>query len=145
MAIDNHKKCKTGKQRYDSILGALSAKAYLNRNFRIKNRDKLIKSGYYCNKCYGYHLSSNEKKAKPKNNMNDKLFNGFNNGRDKSDGVGGKPNEMMMPLKIIKKDETEMLLNKFAVDLYQHLRPSKLMTTNDIAQFIIDWINENNK
>lgn len=117
--------------------------AYINsKEWKELKLDLLIKSAYYCNKCYGYHLSS-IKKSKPKNNMNDKVFNGFNNERDKSNGVGGKPNEIMMPLKIIKKDETEMLLNKFAIDLYQHLRPSKLMTTNDIAQFIIDWLNEN--
>jgi hypothetical protein len=41
--------------------------------------------------------------------------------------------------------EIDDLLNNFAVDFYYHLRPSKLMTTNDIAQYIIDWINEHRK
>jgi len=40
------------------------------------------------------------------------------------------------------KEMEEMLLNRFAVDFYNHLRPNKLMTTNDIAQFIIDWKNK---
>lgn len=39
-----------------------------------------------------------------------------------------------------ENEEIEMLLNRFAVEFYQHLRPSKLMTTNDIAQFIIDYL-----
>lgn len=77
--------------------------------------------------------------------MEDKVFNGFNNGRDKSDGVGGEPHQAQITFNIIKKDKTEMLLNQFAVDFYMHLRPSKLMTTNDIAQFIIDWLNENKR
>lgn len=34
----------------------------------------------------------------------------------------------------------DMLLNRFANEFYQHLRPSKHMTTNDIAQFIIDFL-----
>lgn len=34
----------------------------------------------------------------------------------------------------------DMLLNRFANDFYQHLRPSKHMTTNDIAQYIIDFL-----
>ena len=37
-----------------------------------------------------------------------------------------------------------MLLNRFANEFYQHLRPSKLMTTNDIAQFIIDFLDKKN-
>lgn len=45
----------------------------------------------------------------------------------------------------MKDKEIDMLLNQFANDFYWHLRPSKLMTTNDIAQFIIDWLNENDK
>jgi hypothetical protein len=70
--------------------------------------------------------------------MENKL-NGFNNGRDTSDGVGGEKLQMIF---VIKESE-EMLLNRFAVDFYNQLRPSKLMTTNDIAQFIIDWKNGN--
>lgn len=72
--------------------------------------------------------------------MEDKVFNGFNNGRDKSDKVGREHPQAKMPINIIKKDETEMLLNQFAVDFYRHLRPSKLMTTNDIAQFVTDFL-----
>lgn len=70
----------------------------------------------------------------------DKELNGFNNWRDKSDGVGGEPNLFVMPIKNTVKDEKEMLLNYFAVEFYQHLRPSKLMTTNDIAQFVTDFL-----
>lgn len=70
----------------------------------------------------------------------DILLNGFNNGRDKSDGVGGEPNQFVMPIKNTVKDEKEILLNSFAVEFYRHLRPSKLMTTNDIAQFVTDFL-----
>jgi hypothetical protein len=70
--------------------------------------------------------------------MENKL-NGFNNGIDASDGVGGEKPQMI----IVVREAEELLLNRFAVDFYRHLRPSKLMTTNDIAQFIIDWKNGN--
>ena len=43
----------------------------------------------------------------------------------------------------IKKDNrpnNDMLLNRFANEFYQHLRPSKHMTTNDISQYIIDFL-----
>lgn len=69
-----------------------------------------------------------------------KLLNGFNNGRDKSDGVGGEPNQFVMPIKNTVKDEKEILLNSFGVEFYRHLRPTKLMTTNDIAQFVTDFL-----
>jgi hypothetical protein len=67
-------------------------------------------------------------------------LNGFNNGIDPSDGVGGEKVQRIF----VMKESEEMMLNRFAVDFYYHLRPSKLMTTNDIAQYIMDWMNENN-
>jgi len=69
--------------------------------------------------------------------MGNKL-NGFNNGMDASDGIGCEKPQM----KVLIKESEEMLLNRFAVDFYRHLRPSKLMTTNDIAQYIMDWSNK---
>lgn len=42
----------------------------------------------------------------------------------------------------VNKRRDDMLLNRFANEFYQHLRPSKLMTTNDIAQFIIDFLDK---
>jgi hypothetical protein len=62
----------------------------------------------------------------------------------KSQNGNGQPPKGGKPQMILGANESEeMLLNKFAVDFYYYLRPSKLMTTNDIAQFTIDWKNEN--
>ncbi len=42
-----------------------------------------------------------------------------------------------------KTDNFEMVLNRFAIDLYYHLRPNKLMTTNDIADYVKNYIDTN--
>ena len=77
--------------------------------------------------------------------MENNLLNGFNNGRDKSDGVGGNKPEYFDIKAIVsnQKNEMELILNKFANDFYIHLSPNKLMTSNDISKYITEWMSVN--
>lgn len=48
----------------------------------------------------------------------EKKLNGFNNGRDTSDGVGGKPGPFEKQMITIKVKEFEKVIEKSIMDLY---------------------------